>query len=335
MSSDLVLVTGGTGFLGRCIVAALRESGRSLRLMARDPSKAEDLVADGVEVVRGDVTDRASVERAAEGCATAIHAAATVTSWEKDSTTFDRTNVQGLRYVAEAARDAGAGRVVIVSSFFALGPSNGSPVDESTEISSERDFCNDYERTKTLGELESRALVAEGHNIVTVYPGVLYGPGPEREANFVAGLLVEAAAGRLKGLPGGGDRRWSFTSVMDCARGIVLCLDKAATGARYVLGGENATLRAFFDLVEERGGPTVPQRSLPWSVLSAAGGASELLARFGGPRPKITRGAVDIFRRSWACDSSLAERELGWRSAPMSEVVPTVLDDLRSKGRLR
>ena len=78
----------------------------------------------------------------------------------------------------------------------------------------------------------------------------------------------------------------------------------------------------------------MPQRSLPWSVLTAAGGASELLARFGGPRPKLTRGAVEIFKREWAYDSSLAERDLGWKSANLQEVVPTVLADLRARGSI-
>lgn len=332
MTSGPVLLTGGTGYLGRWILRALSARGLPVRLLARDPAAAAGLAGPGVEVVGGDVTDRSSVEASCRGAASVIHAAATVSSWEKDPRTFDRVNVEGLRTVALAAAAAGAAPLVAVSSFFALGPTDGITGDETLAGGADRRFANDYERTKTLAEAEGRALLERGHPVITLYPGVLYGPGPLRESNLVGTLLAEAAAGRLRGLPGGGDRRWCFTFVEDAGEGAVLALLGAAPGDRFVLGGENATLRAFFDRVEECGGPAVPRRTIPHAALSAAGAASELLAGLGGPRPRITRGAAAIFRREWAYSSRRAERALGWRSRGLAEGIPPTLASLRAEG---
>ena len=334
MASGPVLVTGGTGYLGRWIVAALRGRGRSVRVMARDPDAARDLAGAGIEIARGDVTDRASLDAACAGAAGVVHAAATVSSWEKDRGVFERVNVRGLRSAVEAAAAAGAAPFVLVSSFFALGPTDGITGDETLPPDPGRKFHNDYERTKTLAEAEARELAARGHPLVLVYPGILYGPGPRREANLVSGLILEAAAGRLRGLPGGGDRRWCFTFVEDAGDGVARALASGRPGDRFVLGGENATLREFFDLVEESGGPRVPRRSIPYAALAAAGAASEWLAGIGGPRPKVTRGAAAIFRHEWAYSSRRAERVLGWKSRPLSEGIPLTLASLRAEGRI-
>ncbi len=328
MADGPVMVTGGTGYLGRWIVRALRAKGRSVRVLARDPGKAADLDA---EVVRGDVTDRASLDAACRGASAVVHAAATVSSWERDRSVFDRVNVGGLKACAEAA---GGVPFVFVSSFFALGPTDGITGDESLPVTADRKFSNDYERTKTLAELEARSHVQRGKPLVTVYPGILYGPGPRREANLVTGLLLEAAAGRLRGLPGGGDRRWCFTFVEDAGEGVARALESGRPGDRFVLGGENATLRAFFDLAAAKGGPVVPRRRIPYAALAAVGAASEMLAGIGGPRPKVTRGAAGIFRREWAYSSAAAERALGWRSRPLAEGVPALIASLRAEGLL-
>lgn len=330
-----VLLTGGTGYLGRSIVAALRESGRAVRVLARTPDSHRDLEGPGVELVRGDVTDADSLLRAAEGTRGTIHAAATVTSWERDSSTFDRVNVESLRHVLRAAAAANSGKVVFVSSFFALGPTDGSIGDEESGGAGRREFNNDYERTKSLAEREARAAQESGAPLVIVYPGLLYGPGPLREANFTAGLILDARRGRLPGLPGGGTRRWCFTYVADAAEGCVLALEKGNPGERFLLTGENHTLREFFDAVEAAGGPAVPRRSLPFWLMNLAGWGGEMLARLGGPRPRVTRGAVAIFRHDWAFSSRRAEERLRWRTRSLAEGTAATLASLREAGLLR
>ena len=334
MGQAAILLTGGTGYLGRWILRALLRRGRAVRLLARDPKSCEDLAAPGVEVVAGDVTDRASLDRAAKGAASVIHAAAAVSSWEKDATIFDRVNVHGLRASAMAAEAAGAAPFVFVSSVFVLGPTDGITGDESLPVTADREFRTDYERTKTLAEIEARELAHRGLPITTVYPGILYGPGPIRQANLVTGLVLEAASKHLRGLPDGGAHRWCFTPVEDAAEGIVLALERGDKGDRYVLGGENATLRAFFDLVAAKGGPSVPRRSIPHLALAALGAVGEAVARLGGPRPKITRGAAGMFRHDWAYTSRRAERELGWKARPLDRGVEELIAHLRAEGRI-
>ena len=331
MADAPTLLTGGTGYLGRWILRALRGQGRAVRLLARDPAACGDLAGPGVEVVRGDVTDRGSLDAACRGAAAVVHAAATVSSWERDPSVFERVNVQGLRSCALAAEEARAAPFVFVSSIFALGPTDGITGDETLPVSAGREFSTEYERTKTLAEIEARELHGRGHPIVTVYPGILFGPGALRQANLVGTLLTEAAAGRLRGLPGGGDRRWCFTFVEDAAAGVAAALAKGKPGDRFVLGGENATLRAFFDLVEESGGPRVPRKSISYAAIAAAGAASELWAGLGGRRPKVTRGAAAMFRREWAFSSRRAERSLGWRARPLPEGVEATLAWLRAE----
>ena len=335
MAEKPVLLTGGTGFLGRWILRALLGRGRAVRLLAREPGAGADLAGPGVEVVRGDVTDRGSLDAACRGAGAVIHAAAAVSAWERDASIFERVNVQGLRSCVLAAEGAGAAPFVSVSTIFALGPTDGITGDETLPVRADREFNTDYERTKTLAEIEARELAARGHPIVTVYPGILHGPGPIRQANLVTALVLEAAAGKLPGLPGGGDRRWCFASVEDVAEGTVRALEKAAPGDRFVLGGENATLRELFDLVEAKGGPAVPRKSVPYAALAAAGAAAEMVARFGGPAPKITRGAAGMFRHEWAFSSRRAERALGWKARPLAEGVEALVAHLRAEGHLR
>src|SRR5258706_602867 len=274
MADAPILLTGGTGYLGRWILRALLGRKRAVRLLARDPESCRDLEGPGVEVVRGDVTDRGSLDAACKGAAAVIHAAATVSTWEKDREVFERVNVQGLRTCALAAADAGAAPFVCVSSIFALGPTDGITGDETLPLRADRAFDTEYERTKTLGAVEAEELRARGHPVITLFPGILFGPGPLRQANLVGTLLREAAAGKLPGLPGGGDRRWCFSFVEDVAGRVVDALEKGKPGDRFVLGGENATLRAFFDLVEAKGGPAVPRKKNPLPAPSAAGGGS-------------------------------------------------------------
>ena len=138
---------------------------------------------------------------------------------------FDRINVRGLEKVLAAAEEAGSvERMLYISSFMALGPTDGRVLDESAEPR-DRAWINDYERTKTLSDRAARKAIAAGAPLSVVYPGVIYGPGEMTEGNIVVRHILDLVHGRLPGLIGSPDRRWNYVYVDDVARGVALALE--------------------------------------------------------------------------------------------------------------
>jgi farnesol dehydrogenase len=326
-----LLVTGATGFLGRAVVRHLAARGHRLRLLVRPTSRGEGL-PEAAELARGDVTDAGSVMRAAEGCEAILHLAALVKVWVPDKERFHETNVGGLRHVLEAARAAGA-RIVYTSSFIALGPSRSGLLDGERPHPGPP-YRNEYERTKALADGLAREAAASGRDVVIVYPGVVYGPGELTEGNIVARMIADHLNGRLPGLVGPGDRRWSYAFVEDVAAAHALVLEKGRAGERYVLGGENATLRELFERVREITRVPPPRLHIPYGVASVLGRLQWLWAELTGHPPQLTDGEVGVFREEWACDGSKAERELGWRSRPLGEGLRLTIEWLRATGQV-
>src|SRR5436305_6507722 len=262
-----VLVTGGTGFLGRRGVAELASHPEvsQVRLLVRGGASRERFPKT-VEFAPGDVTDRLSLVRACQGCDAILHAAALVKilAPAKD---FDRINVEGIRNALTAAESAGLSRFLYVSSFMALGPTEGGPggvLDESAGSieAGDRPWINDYERTKTLADRIASQAIAEGAPVSLVYPGVIYGPGELTEGNIVVRHLLDLAHRRLPALLGKPERRWNYVHVEDVARGVVAALEHPP-GGRYVLGGENVTQANFYRTFEHLTRVPFPKRRIP------------------------------------------------------------------------
>ena len=326
-----ILVTGGTGFLGRRIVSEL--SGRhALRLLVRRGSSRDRFPA-GVEFAEVDVIDRASLVRAMAGCDAVVHAAALVKILAPREE-FDRINVGGLENVLAAAESAGSvERMLYVSSFIALGPTDGRTLDESAEPR-DRAWINDYERTKTLSDRAARKAIAAGAPLSVVYPGVIYGPGEMTEGNIVLRHVLDLVHGRLPGLIGRPERRWNYVYVDDVARGVALALEKPTPGGRYVLGGENVTLGEFYGQVGKATGAKIPTLRFPDAIAKAAGAAQKAWSRLRGTTPQLTPDLVEIYRHDWAYDSSTAEREIGYRWRPLSEGLASSVAWLRETGQM-
>jgi farnesol dehydrogenase len=311
-----VLLTGATGFLGRAVARRLVARGHALRVLARPTSRVAGL-PEGVLVAEGDITDASSTRRAAEGCDAVVHAAALVKIWVPDPEHFEAVNVVGLENALAAARAAGA-RLVYTSSFMALGPSGSSALDAEGPHPGPP-YRNRYEETKARADAVARAASAAGQDVVTLYPGVIYGPGEMTEGNIVARMIADHLNGRLPALIGPADRRWSYAFVEDVAEGHALALEQGRPGSRLVLGGENATLGRLFELVREITGVAPPRHRIPYGVASAVGRAQWLWAELTGHPPQLTHGEVGVFREEWACDSTRAERELGYEWRPLAE----------------
>jgi farnesol dehydrogenase len=324
-----VLVTGVTGFVGGRIAERLAAAGHRVRGFVRDPGRWQGRPADA-ELVTGDVTDRHAVVRAAEGCDAIMHAAALVKMWLPDRGEMDRVNVEGLEHVAAAARQSGA-RLVYVSSFIALGPTDGATFDEETPRPSIA-FHNDYERTKTLADGRARRLSEEGLPLVRLYPGVVFGPGVLTDGNHVVRLLLQHARGKLPGLLGSGRLRQCMAFVDDVAEGARLALERAAPGSGYILGGENKTARELFDAFHAASGVLPPRRSIPFGVAKWIGRLQRWRAELFGVEPELTDEVVGIYRHEWAYSSERATRELGYRVTPFDEAVSRTVTWLRDRG---
>jgi farnesol dehydrogenase len=168
--------------------------------------------------------------------------------------------------------------------------------------------------------------------VVTLHPGVIYGPGELTDGNLVARMVGDHLAGRLPALIGPGDRLWSYAYVDDVAEGHALALEKGRAGERYFLCGENATLNQLFALVAEATGVRAPRLHLPFAAASAMGRLLWMWAELTGGPPQFTHGEVGVFREHWAYSSAKAERELGYRSRPLREGVAALLAWLRDSG---
>jgi farnesol dehydrogenase len=293
-----VLVTGGTGYLGSAIVGALRRAGHEAIVFARTTPPPG---------IAGDIRDTRAVTAAAAGAAAIVHAAALVAMWRRDAGEFDAVNVGGLQSVLAAARAHRIQRVVYTSSFLALPPA-GHPHALT---------ANHYQRTKVVARDVARRAAADGLPIVTLYPGVVYGPGPATEGNLVGRLMEDQLRGRLYGVIGA-EHTWSFSYVDDVADAHVAALTHPAPAREYTVGGVNAPQGSIYEFVQARRGRRVPPR-LPYAIATAGAVACEVWTALSGRPPLLTRGVVDIFRRDWPLESGEAERDLGLRVTALKD----------------
>ena len=329
-----ILLTGGTGFLGRRIAAELAPR-HELRLLVRPGSSRERFPA-GVEFAAGDVTDRASLDQAMEGCDAVVHAAALVKILAP-SEQFDRINIGGLENVLAAAAASGVKKIVHVSSFMALGPTEkgtGGELDESADVG-DRTWINDYERTKAAADRRARKAIADGVPLVVVYPGVIYGAGELTEGNIVVRHILDLIHRRLPALLGKPERRWNYVHVEDVARGVILALEKATPGTRYVLGGENVRQDHFYELVGRATGAKIPSMRMPDAVAKMSGAMMKGWAKLTGGTPKLTPDLVEVYRHDWAYRSGRAESELGYTWRPLEQGLAETVAWLKESGAWR
>jgi farnesol dehydrogenase len=308
-----VLVTGGTGFLGRAVVHALAARGHELTIFSRHASQS-GLPGTAVD---GDIRDRGALDRAAAGCDAISHSAALVSIWRRRRADFDDINIGGLVNVLEVARARTIPRVLYTSSFLARPPrGRAAPLE-----------ANDYQRTKVAADRAADKAVNDGAPLIRVYPGVVYGPGTFTEGNLVGRLIADHLRRRLPGLIGP-EHAWSYAFIDDVAAGHCVALERGAVGACYALGGENLPQRRVFEIVQQLTGRRPPPR-IPFPVADLMGRAEELRVTLFGGTPLVTRGAVEIFRHDWPLDSSDAVRDLSYAMTPIDEGVGRTVASIR------
>ena len=322
-----VLVTGGTGFIGAHVVRRLFAEGPAtrLRLLARRPERVPRAIGSAVEVVAGDLLDRAAIRSAVTGVDTVLHLAALARAWAPDSSSFHATNVGALSMLIEEMNRAGVQRFVHVSTVMAGGPQgpgrgrgpNGSRVPSPYEVS------------KREGERLVLDHAASNHHAVIVRPTRVYGPGPLHDANGVTKMLHLYLQGRFRIRLDDNDVLGNYVHADDVARGVILAARRGARGAIYTLGSENISLRGFLELASEVAGVRRVVVPIPaWAGL-AIGGVAELAGLVGGT-PVITRAWVRTFLEDWRVDIESARRDLGYDPRPLRAGLAETIAWLRS-----
>ncbi|MFQ5700589.1 MAG: NAD-dependent epimerase/dehydratase family protein [Acidobacteriota bacterium] len=323
-----VFLTGGTGFLGKRIAERLVRAGHQVRALVR-PGRGDRRMPKGVEPVTGDVVDRDSLARGAEGAEVIFHIAALVKMWAPDRRRFDDVNIGGLRNILEVARRTGVRRLLYTSSFIALGPTDGRVADETWVHPPER-YHNDYERTKAAADLVARAAAAEGAPIVILYPGVIYGAGEMTGGSLMTKTIRDFMRRRVPYL-GSGDQTICYAFIDDVVEGHMEALARGQLGRGYILGGENVDFHRLFTLLSKLTGIPAPRLHVPFRVMELAGRLLRWRADLTGAEPALTDQVVRIYRHDWAYSSQRACREIGYRITPLEEGLRRTVQWLRSR----
>jgi nucleoside-diphosphate-sugar epimerase len=330
MAPETVFVTGATGFIGTTLVNRLVERGHTVHALSRATSNIDGLSSKQISLVQGDIMDRESLARGMEGCSQVYHLAAYAKNWAKDRAIFFRQNVDGMRNVFDAAQAAGVRRIVFTSTIVVFGPTRPGFVGDETMPRITEKYYTEYEESKAIAEQEALKRAGSGLPVVIVNPTRVYGPGKMTEGNSVSLMLDMYQRGRLPILLNNGKDVGNYVLVDDLVRGHMLAMDKGRVGERYILGGENVSLKGLFGIVDEFTGKRHRQVSLPPRVAMAYASVEKKKAEWLGIYPQITPGWVETFLHDWAYSSAKAERELGYQITPLREGVRRTLEWIRS-----
>jgi dihydroflavonol-4-reductase len=310
-----VLVTGGSGLIGAHVARELAESGAEVRALCRSEPPPEARVA---EHVVADLRDTAALERATEGCDAVVHVAALYSYARADAAAMEAVNVAATRAVLAAAARGGRRRVVVTSSSATCGPVTGRAATED-DAPPRWELRIPYTRTKLAGERVALEAARDGQDVVVVNPTTTIGPfdrRPTPSGRMVLGVM----RGQIRAyLPRAGI---NVVAAADVARGHRLALERGRAGERYLLGGDNLSLRDAFALIAARAGRAAPRVPVPYPVALAAAYAADAAGRaLGREFELVNLDETRLARHPLHFSSAKAQRELGYAWRPADEAI--------------
>jgi dihydroflavonol-4-reductase len=325
----LAFVTGATGFVGSHVARVLAEQGAELRLLVRSSSDPKNIQTLKADRIIGDLRDPASLERAMEGCDAVFHVAADYRLWVRDPDQMYRSNVEGTRSILEAARKNHVRRVVYTSSVATMGfTENGDPADEDSPVVL-ANMIGPYKRSKFMAEEVALSAGRDGLDVVVVNPTTPVG-AQDIKPTPTGRIIVDFLK---KKFPAYVDTGLNLVDVGECARGHVAALEKGKSGERYILGGENLTLKQILDKLAAITGLPSPKIEVPYIVALAAGVVDEVVTgRMLGREPRATIDAVRMGRKKMFVTSGKAERDLGWKTLPVDNALRRAVEWFMASG---
>jgi dihydroflavonol-4-reductase len=328
MTTKLALVTGGNGFVGCHVVRALVARGDRVRVLVRENADLSALVGLPVEIVRGDLRHLDSVERAVNGCNEVYHVGADYRLWLTDPAPMYATNVGGTQHIMRAAANAGVSRIVHTSTVGALGIPHGGVGREDTP-SSLAEMTGHYKRSKYMAEQAALEAARAGVPVVIVNPSTPIG-ALDLKPTPTGRIIVDFLNRRM---PAYVETGLNFVDVENVAGGHLLAAERGRIGEKYILGGENLTLREFLERLAIISGLPAPKVRIPYAVALGYALGAEALARTVTRRaPRASLTEVRMARKRMFFDSSKARAELGYLPGPIDVALAAAIEFFRSKG---
>ena len=324
-----VFVTGATGFVGSHVAQELSRHGADLRILIRSSSNLANLEGIPAETVVGDLLQVDALRSAVSGCDAVMHVAADYRLWVTDPEKMNATNVTGTRELLRLAREQGVPRVVYTSSVATMGFfSDGRLCDEATPVSLDN-MIGHYKRSKYLAEQEAVAAARAGQQVIILNPTTPIGSGdikPTPTGRIIVDFLKRK-------FPAYMDTGLNLVDVEEVARTHVNALEVGQPGERYILGGENLTLKQLLDKMSAITGLPSPTMRVPHSVamlfaLWDQTFTGKLLRR----EPRATLEAVRMGKKMMFVSSAKAERDLGFRVVPVYAALRSAIDWFRANG---
>jgi dihydroflavonol-4-reductase len=324
-----VFLTGATGFVGSHVARELALHGAQLRLLVRPTSNLRNLEGLPAETIVGDLLQPDSLRTSIRGCDALMHVAADYRLWVRDPKTMYAANVDGTRSLLRIAREEGVPRSVYTSSVATMGfKSDGTIVDETTPVSL-ADMVGHYKRSKFLAEQVAIEAARSGQQVIILNPTTPIGPQdvkPTPTGRIIVDFLN-------KKFPAYVDTGLNLVDVAEIARTHVAALQSGRSGERYILGGENLTLKQILDKMSAITGLPSPTVCVPHAVAMVFALFDETITgRILGREPRATVEAVRMGKKKMFASSAKAQRELGFNIVPVYNALRAAIQWFRVNG---
>ena len=324
-----VFVTGATGFVGHHVARALAAEGADLRLLVRKTSNLANLEGISGDTHLGDLSQPQTLKPALADCDAVVHVAADYRLWIRDPDAMYRANVDGTRDLLKLAREAGVKRVVYTSSVATMHfRKDGLIINEDTPVSL-GDMVGHYKRSKFLAEQEAIKAAQDGQQVIILNPTTPVGPN-DRKPTPTGRIFVDFLNRKF---PAYVDTGLNLVDVSEVARTHVAALTKGQPGHRYILGGENLTLKQILDKMSAITGIPSPTMKIPFAVAATYAFFEEwITGRIRGREPRATLEEVRMGRKKMYASSAHAQQELGFRIMPVYPAMRAAIEWFRANG---